>query len=73
MRNGDLLDKAEGTFDLFITADQNLRYQQRLAGRRIAVLELSTNDLRRILAAEEAIRAAIETLRAGVLHGLEIP
>jgi hypothetical protein len=29
--------------------------------------------LRRILAAEEAIRAAIETLRAGVLHGLEIP
>lgn len=49
--NGDLIQKAEVEFDLFITSDQNIRYQQNLAGRRIAILELSTNDLRRIRAA----------------------
>ena len=33
IKNGDLLRLAEGQFDLFITADQNIRYQQNLAGR----------------------------------------
>src|SRR5207302_10907453 len=45
IRNGDLLERAEGEFDLFITSHQNIRYQQNLAGRHIAILELSTNDL----------------------------
>ena len=53
--NGELLKLAENEFKLFITADQNLRYQQNLAGRRIAILELSTNDLRRILVADSAL------------------
>lgn len=42
--NGELLTLAEQTgFDLFIVADKNLRYQQNLDGRRIALLELWTN------------------------------
>ena len=33
--HGDLLKRAEGSFDLFITSDQNIRYQQNLtAGKR---------------------------------------
>lgn len=51
IRNGDLLQRAETEFDLFITSDQNIRYQQNLAGRSIAILELSTNDIDRIRAA----------------------
>jgi hypothetical protein len=46
---------AAGEFDLFITSDQNIRYQQNLMGSTIAVLELSTNDLRRIRAAAAMI------------------
>ncbi len=30
-------------FDLFVVADKNMRYQQQLSGRKIAVLELRTN------------------------------
>ena len=63
IRNGDLLQRAEGEFDLFITADQNIRYQQNLAGRRIAILELSTNDLRRIQAASALIEEAVGKLQ----------
>src|SRR2546423_9267243 len=51
VENGALLDLAEGEFDVFITADQGVRYQQNLSGRKIAILELSTNKMRLIEAA----------------------
>jgi predicted nuclease of predicted toxin-antitoxin system len=73
IRNGDLLRQAEGEFDLFITSDQNIRYQQNLAGRLIAILELSTNDLRRIQAAEALIQTAIETIQPREFRRLGIP
>ena len=38
--NGDLLKLAEQEFDLFVTFDQNLRNQQNLSDRKIAILEL---------------------------------
>jgi len=57
--NGDLLSIAEGKFDLFITADQNLKYQQNLTGRKIAILELSSNR-RRII--EQNFNLIIETI-----------
>jgi hypothetical protein len=69
IKNGDLLRRAENQFDLFITADQNIRYQQNLAGRRIPILELSTNDLRHIQAAAVQIQAAV----AADFLKLEIP
>ena len=43
--NGALLAQLEGVFDVFITADKNLRYQQNLSGRKLAILELPTNRL----------------------------
>ena len=73
IKNGDLLRLAEGEFDLFITSDQNIRYQQNLAGRQIAILERSTNDLRRILAAQALILSAIETMQPREFRRLEIP
>jgi len=59
IKNGDLLQRAETEFDLFITADQNIRYQQNLMGRHIAILELSTNDIGRIQAASTLIEKAL--------------
>jgi hypothetical protein len=46
LANGALLDriKAEG-FDILITNDKNMRHQQNLRSRRIAVLVLPTNRL----------------------------
>ena len=61
--NGDLLKLAEGQFDLFITSDHNLRYQQNLAGRKIAILELSTNDWRSIQSDSIAIITAITGMK----------
>ncbi len=73
IRNGDLLQRAEGEFDLFITSDQNIRYQQNLAGRAIAIVELSTNDLRRIQAGASQIEAAITDIEPAEFKRLTIP
>ena len=71
--NGDLLGRAEGEFDVFITCDQNIRYQQNLQGRRLPILELETNDLRRLVAAAAQIRQAISGMGDGAYVRLEIP
>ncbi len=71
--NGELLQKAEGRFDAFITSDQNIRYRQNLAQRLIPILELSTNDLRRIRAATDSIQAALTGLQPGHYVRLDIP
>ena len=43
LSNGDLLKEAERAgFDVVIAADKNMRYQQNLAGRKIALVVLST-------------------------------
>jgi len=48
-KNGELLDAAEREgFEVFITADSNLRYQQDLGARRIAVVCLLSTGRPRI-------------------------
>jgi predicted nuclease of predicted toxin-antitoxin system len=44
--NGKLLQLAQAEFEVFITADQNLQYQQNLAGFDIAVLILAATSTR---------------------------
>ena len=73
VKNGALLALAQREFDLLITSDQNIRYQQNLTGFKIAVLELSTNDFRRLRAAITLIRSALLTHDVGKLVRLEIP
>ena len=41
LKNGDLLNAAQGAgFDVLLTTDKNIRYQQNLAGRTIAVVAI---------------------------------
>jgi hypothetical protein len=60
-------------FDLFITSDQNIRYQQNLTGRRIAILELSTNDIGRIQSARVLIEETIAAIGADEFKQLTVP
>jgi len=60
LRNGNLLDRAEqGGYDLLITTDQNMRYQQNLSRRRLAVLLLLNNSWPRIQNHVDAIAEAV--------------
>jgi len=67
IKNGDLLRLAAREFELFITSDQSIRYEQNLVRAPIAILELSTNDLRRIRASAAMIQSEVTATRTGEL------
>jgi len=46
IKNGRLLRLAESAFDVFLTVDQNVEYQQNLAAYNIAIVVLVSNDIR---------------------------
>jgi hypothetical protein len=65
LANGELLRQAEAQFELLITTDQNLHYQQNLTGRRIAILVLPTTSWPEISQHEAEVLSAVNTIRAG--------
>ena len=72
--NGELLQRAEQAgFDLFIVADKNLRYQQNLKGRKLAILELWTNHRPTLEKHLDKIKVAAERVSAGEYAVLENP
>jgi Domain of unknown function (DUF5615) len=73
IKNGELLALAAKEFDLFITSDQSIRYQQNLLAAAIAVLELSTNDLRRIRAAAVMIQSEVGAMKQGAFRRIIVP
>ena len=65
VKNGALLKLAEAQFEVFITTDKNLRYQQNLTGRAFAVLVLPSNQVPVVERVMPDIVAALQTIRAG--------
>jgi predicted nuclease of predicted toxin-antitoxin system len=65
VENGDLLAAAEKEFDAFITTDKNLRYQQNLSGRRLAILVLPTTSWPEIQRHLDPVRDAVNALKSG--------
>jgi hypothetical protein len=65
LNNGELLAAAESQFDLLITTDRQLRHQQNLSGRRLAILVLSTTSWRRIQTHRDEIVRAVVSMSPG--------
>ena len=66
LKNGDLLAAAEQDgYQLFITTDQNLRYQQNLKGRNLSIVVLLTTSWPRIQLQLDAIQQAIDQITPG--------
>jgi predicted nuclease of predicted toxin-antitoxin system len=74
LENGDLISAAAAAkFDLFITCDQNIRYQQNLKSREIAILELSTNNFRKIERVAAVLQETVERIGPADFLQLQIP
>lgn len=74
LSNGDLLAEAEKAgFDLLLTADNNMRYQQNLTGRKIALVVLSTPQWPRVQLHIDKITAVINLVRPGGYAEVDIP
>jgi len=74
LENGALLTAAEGAgFEVFITTDQNLRHQQNLAQRRIAVVVLTSANWPRIRPHADLVTSALDELVPGAFVEVPIP
>ncbi len=74
LSNGQLLDQAEAEeFEVLITTDQNLKYQQNLGNRQISILVISTTSWPRIQKVTADILAGINSLKPGDYLEIQIP
>jgi hypothetical protein len=71
LENGALLRAAEGQFDVFITTDQSLRYQQNLTGRQLAILVLPTTNWLELRKHLLEITAAVDAMQSGGYRELQ--
>jgi hypothetical protein len=73
LENGELLLEAEATrFDVLITSDQNIRYQQNLTGRKLALVVLGSNIWPVVRDYAAAIAAKVDAAAPGSYGFIEM-
>jgi predicted nuclease of predicted toxin-antitoxin system len=71
--NGELMQAAESAgFDVVVTADQNIAYQQNLSGRKIALLVLGSNIWPIVRNHAAAIASQVDATKPGSYAFLEM-
>jgi hypothetical protein len=74
LENGDLLNAAEAAgFEVFVTADKNLSYQQNLTGRKIAIVVLGKGRWSLIRPHVSQVVAAVNAATPGSFAQVDIP
>jgi hypothetical protein len=69
VKNGELLRRGSQTFDVLVTADKRLQYQQNIARHNIGVVVIATRDTRlpRLQQLVDELRAAIRDVAPGTV------
>jgi len=72
--NGELLTAAEKAgFEVFLTTDKNIRYQQNLAIRKIAIVVIGNPQWPVLRQYVDRIVSAVNTAKRGTYIEVEIP
>jgi hypothetical protein len=72
--NGELLEVAEAAgFDLLLTTDKRIRYQQNLTGRKIAIVVLGNSTWRLVRMYLDRIALAVAEATPGSYAEVDIP
>jgi hypothetical protein len=74
LSNGDLLDAAEKAgIEILLTTDKNIRYQQNLTGRRIAIVVLGNPQWPVLRRHVDRVAAVVNAATAGSYTEVDIP
>jgi hypothetical protein len=74
LENGELLKAAEASgFDVLVTADQNIRYQQNLTKRKLAIVALGSNIWPIVRSHRTEIAAGVSAAVPGSYDFIEMP
>jgi hypothetical protein len=71
IKNGVLLAQANNEFDVFLTADKNLRYQQNVSGLTLAIVVFPSNRLSVVKALTPRLQSVLATLGRGEIVELD--
>lgn len=72
IKNGALLDRMTGQFQILITTDKSLPFQQNLKKRQISAIIIPTNDVPSVIELLPQIERTLATIRAGELQELKM-
>jgi len=74
LENGELIEAAEQAgFELIVTTDKNIRYQQNLTSRKIALIVLEHSQWPMVKLVAEKIAAAVNAATPGSYVEVEVP
>jgi len=73
IKNGELLARAEQRFDVLVTADQSFPYQQNLAGRRLAVVVLPSNQVPVVVGLLPDLERVLGAIQPGDVVEMPLP
>lgn len=75
VKNGELLRRAAADFDVLITVDRNLEYQQSFEGLSLAVIVIraASNDIAVLRPVMPAVLAAIPQVKSGTVTPIRAP
>jgi len=74
MENGELIQRAEEAgYDVLLSTDKNIRYQQNLSGRKIALVILGNPQWPTVRMHLDRIAAAVDTAVPGSYIEVDIP
>jgi len=73
LENGELLDAADAAFDVLVTSDQNIKYQQNLRGRTLALVVLGSNIWPIVRNYGAATAAKVNAAKPGSYDFIEMP
>jgi hypothetical protein len=74
LTNGLLIEAAEqAEFSIMVTADQNIRYQQNMQGRLLALIVVETNHWATLRAHPTLIQAALDHAQPGTFVSVAFP
>ncbi len=74
LKNGDLLSAAEAAgFEVFLTTDKNMRYQQNLTGRTIAVVVIGVQQWPALEPYVALVVAAVNVATPGSFTEVDMP
>ena len=71
-KNGELLRLAEGRWDVLLTSDRNIKYQQNITGRKISIviLRAKSNRMKDLLPLMPACTQVLVSIQPG--HVVEV-
>jgi len=72
LKNGDLLTRMMGEFQIIITTDKNLPFQQNLKKRQISAIILPTNEIPAVIRLLPRLKIAIATIEQGDFKELKM-